>query len=342
MKQRTGATLIEVLVAIFVMGIGLIALLALFPIGALSMAQAIRDDRCAHAAQNATALANSSNLRRSFDAMFKNPYSAVPGADQLTTDAVPEGASYPIYVDPVGDASYSEPYRTVVGGDPLKTYRSSPTNPVTYMGPVPRAAFTFTGINTLRAFTVLDDIEFETNGIPRGITYSGTGTPSGTVQRQGAYSWAYLLRRPQHGSPDFVELTIVVYHQRSLSLNTQLAGAETTFRDCQLDAGRPNVVRFNWNPANGERAPAVRPGGWIFDITPVVLTRDNTGAITRIGPGHAYFYRVLNVTELPGNAVECEVDQPIRRLVNRDTQASRFVVMENVAEVFEKGTGWHP
>jgi hypothetical protein len=53
---QAGSTLTEVLVAIFVMAIGLLALLALFPLGALSMAQAIKDDRTAAIAADATAL----------------------------------------------------------------------------------------------------------------------------------------------------------------------------------------------------------------------------------------------------------------------------------------------
>jgi prepilin-type N-terminal cleavage/methylation domain-containing protein len=53
---QAGSTLIEVLVAIFVMGIGLLAVLTLFPLGALSMAQEIKDDRTAAIAADATAL----------------------------------------------------------------------------------------------------------------------------------------------------------------------------------------------------------------------------------------------------------------------------------------------
>src|SRR5438876_5455314 len=56
-RTRTGATLTEVLVAIFVMAIGLLALLTLFPLGALSMAQAIKDNRTAHSGKNAFAIA---------------------------------------------------------------------------------------------------------------------------------------------------------------------------------------------------------------------------------------------------------------------------------------------
>src|SRR5438045_228902 len=57
MKGRSGATLIEVLVAIFVTSLGLIALMALFPVGALSMARAIQNSRAAQAASNASGIA---------------------------------------------------------------------------------------------------------------------------------------------------------------------------------------------------------------------------------------------------------------------------------------------
>src|SRR6266478_2561766 len=62
MIRRPATTLVEVLVAIFVMGIGLLALLTLFPLGALSMAQAIKDDRAGLAADDATSAAKAHQL----------------------------------------------------------------------------------------------------------------------------------------------------------------------------------------------------------------------------------------------------------------------------------------
>src|SRR5437764_12387529 len=44
---RPGATLTEVLIAIFVLALGLMGVLSLFPLGAVRMAQAIKDDRTA-------------------------------------------------------------------------------------------------------------------------------------------------------------------------------------------------------------------------------------------------------------------------------------------------------
>src|SRR5687767_14983631 len=55
MTRRAGLSLIEVLAALFIMGIGTMAILTLFPLGALTMAQAIKDDRTAQAAASADA-----------------------------------------------------------------------------------------------------------------------------------------------------------------------------------------------------------------------------------------------------------------------------------------------
>lgn len=53
---QAGTTLVEVLVAIFITAVGLLAMLTLFPLGALDMAQAIQDDRTAAVADEAVAL----------------------------------------------------------------------------------------------------------------------------------------------------------------------------------------------------------------------------------------------------------------------------------------------
>ena len=54
--SQAGVTLTEVLLVILIMGVGLVALATLFTLGALNMAQAIKDDRTAAVAESATAL----------------------------------------------------------------------------------------------------------------------------------------------------------------------------------------------------------------------------------------------------------------------------------------------
>ncbi len=55
-RTRLGLSLAEVLIAIFVVGIGLLAVLTLFPLGAMSMARAIKDDRTASHNLNMSAM----------------------------------------------------------------------------------------------------------------------------------------------------------------------------------------------------------------------------------------------------------------------------------------------
>src|SRR4051794_36160600 len=50
MTRRAGMTMTEVLVALFIMALGVIAILTMFPLGMLNMASALRDDRSAQCA----------------------------------------------------------------------------------------------------------------------------------------------------------------------------------------------------------------------------------------------------------------------------------------------------
>jgi hypothetical protein len=64
--DRKAVTLTEVLIAIFLMGIGLMAILSLFPLGASQMAQALQDQRAAEAATTADAMGRVI-LKQTFD-----------------------------------------------------------------------------------------------------------------------------------------------------------------------------------------------------------------------------------------------------------------------------------
>lgn len=55
-RRRPGVTLMEVLIATFILAIGLIAIMALFPIGAVNMARAINQDRSATHGMNSDAI----------------------------------------------------------------------------------------------------------------------------------------------------------------------------------------------------------------------------------------------------------------------------------------------
>jgi hypothetical protein len=304
MQGRIGATLVEVLVAIFVMAIGLIALLSLFPLGAFQMAQAIRDDRVASCVSNATALAVAMGLRD--DTSVTNAFNNPGGATYA--NASPDGPSYPVYVDAVGSFSYIGNAQAWIAGNYARTIRR--VTPLTYARNV---------AGTLQWFTLLDDINFNKDGIP--------SVPAGFVERNASFSWAYLLRRPRQGVPAMVEMWVVVYQQRPLALNATLTGEETAYAATTTTG--TNVVTLTGNPP-----PPVNPGTWILDCSPVPPVRGLTA------PGNCRFYRVVNVSSTTVGSVDLETDTPI--LAGPVSPPRQFAVLSGVAEVVYKGTNWLP
>jgi hypothetical protein len=341
--RRVGTTLVEVLVAIFVMGIGALAILAMFPLGAMNMARSIKDDRCGHAGANARAIAIGHNIN--FDTnievlnattqkvCFNNPTGVLGGA--LFEDAPEDGQSYPLYIDPIGFASY--PTTASLNGRDWMAGQTPGFSPdvlmrrlnLSFTSPTAKAATAtapFVPPTTLLWCTLLDDIAFDPNGTP-----SAAG---GSVERAGKYSWAWLLRRPKTGVKSCCEMTIVVYEQRSLSTGVRGAVKESYFTTA-WSAARPNVITLTI--PGGKAPPQVREGGWILDATPVL--KPGTKLFT--SQGHAKFYRVVSVGDLGvGNTIEIELDKSVQNSADFAANTPRFVVLDGVVEVFECGTTW--
>jgi prepilin-type N-terminal cleavage/methylation domain-containing protein len=345
MTRRTGVTLVEVLVAIFVMGIGLMALLTLFPIGMLRMAQAIRDSRSAEAGDTAYSILLMQDIRNdplvitdgAVPDFFKNPYptGGLPSADDF-------GESYPILVDPIGYRSVPNP--DWVGNIPGSLRRRS----VKFVNdPTPAVM----NLNVLRSFSLWDDINFDSTVVP-GAPQSVTGTQ--TVLRETRYSWAYVFRRPQTSNRSIVDCTVVVFDKRPLALNGNLNLGEWVYPQ----AGLNQLGGTYFNPTKNTitifytggatPAPPIRPGDWIMDAT--LVTNNNANPAT--GSGHAYFYRVVAGEDLIVGGQTCaryEVQQPIRGfttapnatdpVTNAPNSAYQgtAIVIEGIADVYEKG-----
>jgi hypothetical protein len=292
--KRSGITLVEVLIAIFVMGVGMLAILVLFPVGALSMARAIRDDRAFQSCTSATALANIWSLRQ--DANVQAALTANPPAPFLPP--IPDGPGYPVYVDPI--------YFGLGQG------RLGYVNGVT--PGLQRCSVGFGGNNRgTRWFTLLDDIEFDSNGLP-----------ANGVNRPGTFSWAYVARRLCSADPKLVDLTVVVYSGRS----TQVADGETSYQVSGSNAGDTSLT-LGWSGTK----PNIRTGGWILDTSYTTIT-DPSGR--QYGTVAGWFYRVVGVRDINSSAIALQLQQPLRSPI------TTLVILENVIEVFEKGTGPNP
>jgi hypothetical protein len=269
MRRRPAVTLIEVLVTLFIMAIGMLALLVLFPLGAISMGQALKDDRCASTAQMAENVAIAMNVRHD------------PAV--LASFGVNAGGGGTVYVDPYG---------AIQGLPPVG-------------GVIPRVAPSFATNPQLadRWFSLPDDLRFSTSG---QADVSQTG---GILDRGRRYSYAYLLTRPQPTSDQLVNLTVVVYGGRPVNSLT----AEPIYAANGPQGG--NGLAVTWTAP--QPTPNVRRGGWILD-------------------GNGNFYRVTNTADAGAGAMVLDVSPNLRAAVQG------IIVMEDVAEVFDKGTSWQP
>ncbi len=339
MRRRSGISLVEVLVAIFVMGIGMIALLTLFPIGVLRMAQAINDERASQAAYIAHENSIIYDIRN--DGTPTNPgvVADAAGADYFTNpfpggalkNADPYGESYTLFVDPIGMNSGATP--VWVGG-------------IAYTGVLRRrpVSFAATAASISRTFTLWDDITFNndpTLGLP--------GTPElavAQVMRNPRFSWAYTMRRPLTAEKSVVECSIVVFDSRSMSLTANLTLGEYVYNQAAYFNPNNNTVVLDY----GNLPPPIRPGNWIMDAT-VYQTTGAGGAV--VGSQHNYWYRVLatqdvvvgantySVFEIQGqirgfnNFPNALVADPT--LAGSTAYQGTVVILDGVAEVFEKG-----
>ena len=322
MKRRPGITLVEVLVAIFIMAIGLLALLTLFPLGALRMAQALQDDRAGASASVGANVCDTFGVGNDpqYDApppslsatplFFTPPY--VPPAVNGYPPSAQVGGGIPVYVDPFGVANGSG---SVLGASPNLTpgiWRVTPTvflppyatlvsagPPPTY-APNPSAA-------AARYFSLPDDLTFQTNGAPDGST--------GSLQRGGRYTWAYLLHRLQpYNIASLVDLAVVVYAGRA----TAVPGGEATYPA----SGNAYDTAVSLSYAGAQ--PNIHRGSWILDTS----YNKTTSSV------HGDFYRVVAVTPVGANTLNLELAIPL----SKPDGLSALTVLDNVVEVFERGS----
>lgn len=288
MRRRHGITLIEVLAAIFIMGVGMMAILVLFPLGALSMARALRDDRSANCARNARALATMHDLRN--DPNVAPWLSTTPPAGAQPD---PLGPSFPVYVDPYYYLGLTGAQQTNLSSN---VRRVSPSYVTSAAVPIDAAN---------RWFGMLDDLTFGINGYPK-------------QERQGLFTWAYLLRRTQSINPESTELSVIVYNGRSI----QVPIAETTYGVVAGTSAGDTSLTVTW--AAGQDTPELGRGSWLLDVTPAASGKSV----------NACFYRVTVVSEPVGGQIQVEVQPPLK-----NAGLTQVVWLAGAIDVYEQGIG---
>ncbi len=319
--RRPGLSLTEVLVTLFVVAIGLISLMTLFPVGAMQMGQALKDDRIRQTANQADgitriwwqtevveqqATGNEDNFWKTLD----NPnYPAAPSAAQPLR--APDGnPSYAVFLDPIGwQARIGFPVRQnwmafTAGALPRRSAR-----PLAASLPL-----------TIRACSLLDDITFMTSS--QGALQPGqpdTISVPNTVVREGAYNWCAVVQRPVNSNRYTADLKILVFQTKGL-YGGHIPGLDQTGSEVLY-----SIANTLLNSANGGNTQVVlnvssanfglRSGSWILD---------GTNATT------ANFYRIQSITDNGPASCILELDTPLK------STASQIYTLKGLADVFDR------
>lgn len=327
--QRSGATLVEVLVAIFVMGIGLIAVLALFPLGVIRMAQAIQDNHTANIAFNAESIAtmkllgqdasgNPESIRHdaTFISTCQNPGGGLPAATA-------QGPSYPVFIDPIGYRNAATtPYQNWLAATPGTIPRIS----------LPSISGALGDTLAMRWFSHRDDFIFDTNGMPKYVPPAAPPVnPPPYFYRETRYSWGYLCQLPKVAEASLVNMAVVVYNRRSLGMGSGGIPLSEYYYDSSFNTST-NVVTLTVNAKNNNTPPPIRLGEWVLDCTVVASPPS----------AHGYFYRVVNITDNGNSTFDLEVQTPFRGFAPGGVYAGQTMILEGAIEVFERNAGYVP
>lgn len=358
MTRRSGLSLTEVLVALFIMAIGLIAILTMFPLGALQMGQALKDDRTAQAASNAdgfirwywkqhVTLAAGTGTPDPFVNALDDPNASPFVSTGSTATAHPSprpagtpqnrqnvftpipaddsGPSYPVVIDPMGFYRGYTTAQTYWLGLPGAALRIPRRNLQQVESQVATVRPTF----ALRTCSLLDGTGYDANG--RAVNAAGQ------VERDMRYNWLWVLQRPNNRDRKTVGVTVVVFDKRAHQYLPRGRNPETAYN--------PSIAQVGQTRLTFASAVPVQKGGWIADVTwtaSFVVSGQGATAVRSPGVRNFTFYRVVSVTE-NGGAFDIELQTPLRadaksQRDNRTVNATdrRFLVMDGVSEVFER------
>jgi len=331
--RRAGSTLTEVLVSLFVMAAGMTALLTLFPLGALKIAQMVKDDRTAQtagqadatmrmywAANEVTPTATSNDAFLPF--AFGEPNNALgapgvnhplgglqlfpmAGTPNLSVAANGGQPSYPVLVDPLGylarSGTNAERFWVARGSNTGNTFiprrnlgfTVNPAQPAVY----PLNFRPFTTADAFGNCSLIEDVAFNTNG--EAFYDRATQPPSAAASntRQGIYNWAAMIQRPRNGDRTTATMTILVFDGRPPLLAVD--GDETVI---------PNTNPFvntsvgSWTVGNRDVTLTIPLRS--TDLPPLIRRGGWIMDGTIHAPNNvrnANFYRIAGMTEIVSN-----------------------------------------
>lgn len=328
MTRRPGMTMPEVLVAIFVVAIGLVSVMAMFPFGAKQMSDALISDRSASHAVATDGLVrsywrekvaeNNGNSEPFWDAL-DNPDTTGyfhPGTN--STNRLPQSKanepSYPVFLDSMGEVGRGSTNKYWVGDGTRTPPSFVPRRNMRLVLESPNPASL-----ALRLWSQADGFSWDDDSVPK----------LGVDMRELRYNSLAVIQRPTNRDRYGATLKVVVFinrrHQFYPTGSEVAIGATFVPGSTQLSLPvTPNTD--------------IRKGSWIMDGTVAQAEiRPSTNPKTYTWVRHANFYRVVSAIEDGAGRVDIELHTAIKRIDGQTTAYDgTAVVMAGVAEVFDR------
>jgi hypothetical protein len=325
--RRPGVSLVEVLVGFGILGIGITSVITLFPFSALTMGQALRDDRtttCATIAdgelrdihQRYVIEPGDGSAQEVYHFAMDNPGTTLPGqtAPLPGLSSGDSGPSYPVYVDPMGYYARLTGSTATPVGDAGQT--GIPRVNLQMLDPTTQQVTPLTQQTALRYCSLMDSLTFDGDG----------NVPNTFDMRELRYNFAWMLQRPVNRDRYTVRMQVVVYNKRAHLYAPP--GGEAVLTGVTFIPGETFITV----PSSAD----VRKGGWVMDGT---VGADGAGRPLR----HAEFYRIQSVTD-QGATLTLELHKPVARAdgLSNPANTSAFaysgtlVSMPGVADVFDR------
>ena len=311
--RRGGLTLTEVLVTLLILSIGLLSVLTLFPLGAVNMGRAVRDDRSYQCARS---------LEGTFRAYWKPEivekagngdiplFSALETPGGGLPRANPNEWSYPVVVDPWGYIARQPPPSNNPGTLP-DWIGDTRTN-------VPRrtmmALFGLNQAHILSGVSLKDTVGYDEN-------------LRLTADREYRYNAMVIIQRPLNRDRYAAYLTVVAFDNRPFLFAP--AGSEIVYNSATFFPGTTTIT-VDLPSANVD----VKPGKWVMDVS--VNPPGNTPARPLIR--HANLYQVVSVTPQGPSQTILEVQPPVQTPTdnNRAQYNGTLVALDGVSGVYRR------
>ncbi len=237
-SHRQGLTLVEVLATIFILAVGSLSILVLFPVGAMKVKTALNNARIALVANNG--LSNLSVLVKTGMLNINNLTFSNPLQDNMRICLFDQTAQ-------------------ITGALTIEYPGTSTQKPLTYT-PVNFLSVLPNGVSGTilqfrkKWFSLQDDIEWD-----------ASGSVGPVVGRGQAFSLAYLIRKESNGG--LYDVTLLVYNGRSPNLYDSGNDQELTLAT-MADAGAAGntALALSVLPTK-EGARTLDKGSWIVETT---------------------------------------------------------------------------